>query len=169
MGMRGEKVCQQRRRSGNGFATFREDRRHSRYRRKLLLYYRPMWNAPWNYEEWVISRGGLRYLTLAFWGQVPFILLCPLLVYWAYLPLFGKPTPLMSHSYQVLFGLIGGTYALACVILDRAMHIFQRSRSSSGTYNSLWRAMLALSFLPGGLALYFWFVYRRQMRESEFS
>jgi len=127
-----------------------------------------MWVEPWKREGWVISRAGLRYLWCAFWGQIPFFLACPLLIYWGEHSYLGRATPLESFPIRVLFGLMGGAFAISAFALDDAMKVFRRNRENSGeTPGRIWRIILVFGIF-GGSAAYFWFVYRTRMQEAGF-
>lgn len=127
-----------------------------------------MWIEPWKREEWVISRSGARWLPCAFWGQIPLILLSPFLAYWSYLSLLGRPTPLAGHPMQVLCGLIGGVGVFCAFMLEDAMQVFDRGRDyPAKLHKKFWRTIVKFRIFPGP-ALYFWFIYRSQMKESGF-
>jgi uncharacterized protein YneF (UPF0154 family) len=126
-----------------------------------------MWIEPWKREKWVISRAAARWLQCAFWGITLFFLLCPFLIYWAYLSYLGRPTPLARFSVRLLIGLIGGIFALSDFMLDDAMKVFSQSRDRAGEpLSKLWRIALLLGFF-GGSAADFWFVYRTQMQKQD--
>lgn len=127
-----------------------------------------MWVEPWKREDWVISRAGARWLQCAFWGEIPLVLLSPFLGYWSYLSFFGRPTPLVSHPIQVLCGLVGAVGVFCAFMLEDAMQVFDRVQDNSGKLHmKFWQTIVKFRILPGP-ALYFWLIYRRQMKESGF-
>ncbi len=127
-----------------------------------------MWNEPWKREDWVISRQGVRILTWAFWGQIPFFLLTPFLAYWSVLWFLGKPVAFVNLPVKIVLGTAGGIYAICAFALSDGMNTFEQGRKVAGEPPRKLLHLIPVSLFVLGPMIYFWLTYKPKMHEAGF-